>query len=206
MLGAEIAVLQPAGLASLAICNSPGIDGAVDGGCRRAAWPQLPAETQAALIRHEAAGTVTDPEYLAATEEFYRRHVCRVVPTPQDFVDSDRADGGRADRLPHHERPQRVSRPRHAAPLEHHRPAAADRRAHAGHRRRVRRGHPGHLAAVRRADRRRAQPRLRRRQPLHSPGEASGVPRRHRRIPRRPRRHSPRSDSPSTDRTPHGQL
>ena len=49
-----------------------------------------PAETQAALDRHEAAGTVTDPEYLAATEEFYRRHVCRVVPTPTDFVDSEK--------------------------------------------------------------------------------------------------------------------
>jgi L-proline amide hydrolase len=49
---------------------------------------QLPPDTQAALTRHEEAGTVTDPEYLAATEEFYRRHVCRVVPTPQDFVDT----------------------------------------------------------------------------------------------------------------------
>ena len=59
-------------------------------------WPrrdrlraQLPADVQAALDRHEAAGTVTDPEYLAATQEFYRRHVCRVEPTPHDFVDSE---------------------------------------------------------------------------------------------------------------------
>ena len=44
---------------------------------------QLPEETQAALDRHEAAGTVTDPEYLAATQEFYDRHVCRVTPTPR---------------------------------------------------------------------------------------------------------------------------
>ncbi len=49
---------------------------------------QLPPETQDALTRHEEADTVTDPEYLAATDEFYRRHVCRVVPTPQDFVDT----------------------------------------------------------------------------------------------------------------------
>lgn len=49
---------------------------------------QLPAETRAALDRHEADGTVTDPEYLAATEEFYVRHVCRVVPPPQDFVET----------------------------------------------------------------------------------------------------------------------
>jgi L-proline amide hydrolase len=49
---------------------------------------QLPPDTQAALTRHEEAGTVTDPEYLAATDEFYRRHLCRVVPTPQDLVDT----------------------------------------------------------------------------------------------------------------------
>jgi len=87
MLGAEIAVLQPPGLASLSICNSP---------ASMTLWmaaaaelrSQLPPETQAALDRHEEAGTVTDPEYLAATEEFYVRHVCRVVPAPQDFVDT----------------------------------------------------------------------------------------------------------------------
>jgi L-proline amide hydrolase len=87
MLGAEIAVLQPPGLASLSICNSP---------ASMTLWmaaaaelrSQLPTETQAALDRHEEAGTVTDPEYLAATEEFYVRHVCRVVPAPQDFVDT----------------------------------------------------------------------------------------------------------------------
>ena len=87
MLSAEIAVRQPPGLASLAICNSP---------ASMALWmaaadelrAHLPPDTQAALTRHEEAGTVTDPEYLAATDEFYRRHVCRVVPTPQDFVDT----------------------------------------------------------------------------------------------------------------------
>jgi len=88
MLGAEIAVRQPPGLASLSICNSP---------ASMALWmaaaaelrAQLPEQTQAALDRHEAAGTVTDPEYLAATQEFYVRHVCRVTPTPQDFVDTE---------------------------------------------------------------------------------------------------------------------
>ena len=88
MLGAEIAVRQPPGLASLAICNSP---------ASMALWmaaaaelrAQLPQETQDALTRHETAGTITDPEYVAATGEFYRRHVCRVVPMPRDFIDSE---------------------------------------------------------------------------------------------------------------------
>jgi L-proline amide hydrolase len=89
MLGAEISVRRPAGLASLSICNSPAsMDLWVAAANELRA--QLPAETRAALDRHEAAGTVTDPEYLAATEEFYRRHVCRVVPTPTDFVDSEK--------------------------------------------------------------------------------------------------------------------
>lgn len=88
MLGAEIAVRQPKGLASLSICNSP---------ASMQLWvaaadelrAQLPAAARDALQRHEAAGTVTDPDYLAATGEFYRRHVCRVDPTPQDFLDSE---------------------------------------------------------------------------------------------------------------------
>lgn len=88
MLGAEIAVREPAGLASLAICNSPAsmqlwVDGAAE---LRA---QLPADVQEALLRHEGTGTTGDPEYLAATQVFYERHVCRVVPMPQDFVDSE---------------------------------------------------------------------------------------------------------------------
>ncbi|BBY16532.1 proline iminopeptidase-family hydrolase [Mycolicibacterium litorale] len=87
MLGAEIAVLRPPGLASLSICNSPA---SMELWMAAAAElrAQLPPETQAALDRHEEAGTVTDPEYLAATEEFYVRHVCRVVPTPKDFVET----------------------------------------------------------------------------------------------------------------------
>jgi L-proline amide hydrolase len=89
MLGAEIAVRQPKGLVTLSICNSPAsmqlwVEAA---GTLRA---QLPPGTQAALDRHEAAGTVSDPEYVAATMEFYRRHVCRVEPTPSDFIDSER--------------------------------------------------------------------------------------------------------------------
>ncbi|MEN4479527.1 proline iminopeptidase-family hydrolase [Mycolicibacterium cosmeticum] len=88
MLGAEIAVRRPDGLASLSICNSPAsmqlwVEGAAE---LRA---QLPAATQAALARHEVDGTVTDPDYLAATAEFYRRHVCRVEPMPKDFADSE---------------------------------------------------------------------------------------------------------------------
>ncbi|WP_312875969.1 proline iminopeptidase-family hydrolase [Arthrobacter terrae] len=88
MLGAEIATRQPAGLASLAICNSP---------ASMELWSQaatelraqLPDEVQRTLAAHEEAGTITDPAYIAATDEFYRRHVCRLLPTPTDFQESE---------------------------------------------------------------------------------------------------------------------
>jgi L-proline amide hydrolase len=87
MLGAEIAVRQPSGLASLSICNSPASMELWMAGCAELR-AQLPVETQAALDRHEKADTVTDPEYVEATNEFYRRHLCRVEPMPQDLIDT----------------------------------------------------------------------------------------------------------------------
>src|SRR4051794_6404306 len=47
----------------------------------------LPPEIEAALRRHEAAGTTDDPEYAAACDVFYRRHVCRLDPWPDDVVE-----------------------------------------------------------------------------------------------------------------------
>ena len=87
MLGAEIAVRRPPGLASLSICNSP---------ASMALWAeaaeelrgQLPQDVQDALVRHEAAGTLDSPEYAAASQAFYERHVCRLMPFPADFNES----------------------------------------------------------------------------------------------------------------------
>jgi len=87
MLGAEIAVRRPSGLTSLVICNSPASMELWMAGCAELRT-QLPPDISAALTRHEEAGTVTDPEYVAATNEFYARHLCRVVPTPQDLIDT----------------------------------------------------------------------------------------------------------------------
>ena len=87
MLGAEIAVRQPSGLASLAICNSPAsmelwMAGAAElrASCRRT------PRRRSTVMRRQARSPI--PKYLAATEEFYRRHLCRVVPMPQDLVDT----------------------------------------------------------------------------------------------------------------------
>ena len=50
----------------------PGVDAALGRRPPTELRAELPAEIQAALDRHEAAGTVTDPEYLAATRGLLR--------------------------------------------------------------------------------------------------------------------------------------
>lgn len=85
MLGAEHAIRRPDGLRSLVLSNSP---------ASMALWSseakilrsQLPGDIEAALDRHEAAGTVNDPEYLAATQVYYDRHLCRVLPNPPEVL------------------------------------------------------------------------------------------------------------------------
>ena len=85
MLAAEHGVRQPAGLRGLVIANSP---------ASMALWreaaaglrAELPAEVQATLDRHEAAGTTDLAEYRAASQVFYARHVCRVQPMPVEVA------------------------------------------------------------------------------------------------------------------------
>lgn len=83
MLAAEHAVRRPAGLNALVIASSP------------SSFPlwvrealrlreQLPREVRDALARHEATGDYAHPEYVAATEIFYRRHVCRLETWPDE--------------------------------------------------------------------------------------------------------------------------
>ena len=83
MLAAEFAVLQPGGLRSLILSNSPASIPIWTAEARRLRL-DLPDEVRDTLDRHEAAGTIDDPEYLAAAQVFYDRHVCRVVPNPEE--------------------------------------------------------------------------------------------------------------------------
>ena len=87
MLAAEHAVRRPAGLRSLVISNSPA-SMALWSEAADALRAQLPDEVRETLKRHEAAGTYDDPEYLAATEAYYDRHVCRVRPYPPEVQHS----------------------------------------------------------------------------------------------------------------------
>jgi L-proline amide hydrolase len=82
MLGMEYALTGPRGLESLTVASSPAsmIQWVEEANRLRA---HLPPDVQQTLLHHEEAGTVESPEYKAATDVFYERHVCRVSPQPE---------------------------------------------------------------------------------------------------------------------------
>ena len=47
---------------------------------------RLPRTTRATLAKYEAREDYEDPQYLAAVQEFYRRHVCRLPVWPREVV------------------------------------------------------------------------------------------------------------------------
>ena len=85
MLGAEHAVRQPKGLKALVIANSPANMHTWVAEANRLR-EELPQDVQDTLLKHEEAGTITDPEYITASRVFYDRHVCRVTPWPDDVA------------------------------------------------------------------------------------------------------------------------
>lgn len=85
IVAAEYALRSPERLASL-VLSDPCLSiprYAAGAAALRAA---LPADVQAVLDRHEAAGTTDSQEYQDATMEFYRRHVCRLDPWPDSLM------------------------------------------------------------------------------------------------------------------------
>ncbi|MCA9903499.1 MAG: proline iminopeptidase-family hydrolase [Anaerolineae bacterium] len=84
MLAMEYMLTQPQGVASLTIASSPAsiIQWVQEANRLR---EELPPEVQATLLKHEAAGTTSDPEYVDAMQVFYDRHVIRLLPYP-DYV------------------------------------------------------------------------------------------------------------------------
>lgn len=85
MLGAEHAIGRPGGLRGLVLSNAPAsMDLWVSES--KLLRAQLPRATQDVLNAHEAAGTIYDAEYLAASQVYYDEHVCRVVPNPPEVL------------------------------------------------------------------------------------------------------------------------
>ncbi len=81
-LAQEHAFTQPPGLRSLALSNTAASFPAFVAEANRLR-ADLPADVEETLRRHEAAGTTDDPEYAAACDVFYARHVCRMDPMPE---------------------------------------------------------------------------------------------------------------------------
>ena len=90
----------------------------------------LPPEVIEVLDRHEAAGTWDDPEYEAAVQVFYDRHLCRVVPGARVRPALVRQARPQPAGLPDHERTDRVPCRGHAPRLGD--PVAPGRRRWAG--------------------------------------------------------------------------
>jgi L-proline amide hydrolase len=85
-LAQEHAITGPPGLRSLVLSNTATSfpDFVSEANALRA---DLPPGVDDTLRRHEEAGTTDDPEYAAACEVFYRRHLCRLDPWPQGVID-----------------------------------------------------------------------------------------------------------------------
>jgi L-proline amide hydrolase len=81
MLGMQFAITKPKGLKAMVIADSP---------ASMEVWvseanklrKELPPEVEATLLKHEAAETTEDPEYVAAVDVFYSRHLCRIPQPP----------------------------------------------------------------------------------------------------------------------------
>jgi len=86
-LAQEYALTQPPGLCALVLANTAASfpDFVTEANRLRAL---LPPEVEETLRRHEEAGTTDDPEYAAACEVFYRSHVCRLDPWPDEVVEA----------------------------------------------------------------------------------------------------------------------
>jgi len=81
MLGMQFAITKPKGLNAMVIADSP---------ASMEVWvseanklrKELPPEVEATLLKHEAAETTEDPEYVDAVNVFYARHLCRIPQPP----------------------------------------------------------------------------------------------------------------------------
>lgn len=84
MLAAEHAVRAPAGLRALVIANSPAsmVTWVEEANRLRA---ELPPDVQNTLTEHEKTGTTDSLDYQGAVQVFYRRHLCRISPWPDEL-------------------------------------------------------------------------------------------------------------------------
>ncbi|HEY8192759.1 MAG TPA: proline iminopeptidase-family hydrolase [Gaiellaceae bacterium] len=93
MLALEYVLTKPSGLVSL-VLNSPPTASETWMAEARRLRDELPDDVARTLAEHEAAGTTDHPDYTAAEEVFWRKHILRLDPPP-DFVMRGRAERGK---------------------------------------------------------------------------------------------------------------
>lgn len=87
MLGAQYATTRPPGLRKLVIADSPA-DMTIWVAVANEMRGLLPRDVQETLTMCEKKGKTDSEEYEAAVLEFYKWFVCRVDPTPKEFVET----------------------------------------------------------------------------------------------------------------------
>jgi L-proline amide hydrolase len=88
MLAVEHALRRPRGLVSLVVADAPASMELWIAESKRLR-AKLPSSVLKILQSHEAAGTLQDPAYEAALRPYYDRHVCRLIPPPEDMRRSE---------------------------------------------------------------------------------------------------------------------
>jgi proline-specific peptidase len=87
MLAMQYALSQPQGVKSMVGASSPAsIPLWVEEANRLLEW--MPADMKAAIEKGLAEENYESPEYLAASDEYYRRHVINIDPVPDYVIES----------------------------------------------------------------------------------------------------------------------
>jgi L-proline amide hydrolase len=87
MLALLHALERPSGLVSVVAADSPASISAFVAGCN-ALLDEFPPDVVATIRAGEHSGETSTPEFEAAVMEFYKRHVCRLDPWPDEVVRS----------------------------------------------------------------------------------------------------------------------
>jgi L-proline amide hydrolase len=87
MLALLHALERPPGLVSIVAADSPASVDAVVAGAN-ALLEDFPPDVVATIRAGERSGETSTPEFQAAVMEFYRRHVCRLDPWPDEVIRS----------------------------------------------------------------------------------------------------------------------
>lgn len=86
-MGSAFSATRPEGLRKLILANTP-VSKKASILNRKKYRKQLPQDMQDVLDRAESDGTWSSKEVRVVMQEFARRHICNVEPSPEDIIAS----------------------------------------------------------------------------------------------------------------------